>query len=49
MAKYLREFETHAQYEAYVADKSNLVLPNVSICNDTPNMAFFNLGVKRGL
>ena len=35
----LKKFETHAEYEAA---KSSLILPNVSICKDTPNEVHYN-------
>ena len=37
--KYLKQFETHAEYEAA---KSSLIRPNVSICKDTPNEVHYN-------
>jgi uncharacterized protein (TIGR02145 family) len=37
--KYLKQFETHAEYEAA---ESSLILPNVSICKDTPNEVHYN-------
>lgn len=40
--KYLKEFATTAQYEAYTADTANFILPNVSICNDNPTVAHYN-------
>jgi hypothetical protein len=39
MSVYLKQFETHAEYEAA---KSSLILPNVSICKDTPNEVHYN-------
>ena len=39
MTKYFRIFETHADYEAA---KSSLTLPNVSICEDQPNVVHYN-------
>ena len=32
--KYLKKFNTHAEYEVYEASGSDLVLPNVSYCHD---------------
>ena len=32
MAKYLKKFNNHAEYEAYSADTENFILPNVSWC-----------------
>ncbi len=37
--KYLKQFETHAEYEAA---ESSLIRPNVSICKDTPNEVHYN-------
>ena len=34
MSKYLKKFSTHTEYETYVEDRQNLVLPNVSYCED---------------
>ncbi len=34
----LKKFETHAEYEAA---ESSLILPNVSICVDTPNEVYY--------
>ena len=34
MGKFLKKFSTHAEYESA---ESSLILPNVSICTDTPN------------
>ena len=39
MSKYLKKFETTAAYEAA---KDGLILPNVSICVDTPNEVHYN-------
>lgn len=41
MAVYLKQFSTHAEYEAYIASEDK-VLPNVSICEDTPNDVHYN-------
>lgn len=35
----LKRFQTHAEYEAA---ESSLILPNVSICKDTPNEVHYN-------
>ena len=40
--KYLKEFATTAQYEAYTADTANFITPNVSICNDNPTVVHYN-------
>lgn len=40
--KYLKEFQTHVQYEAYTADTSNFILPNVSSCRNVQNEVHFN-------
>lgn len=32
MGKYTKIFSDHIQYEAYIADTENLILPNVSLC-----------------
>jgi len=37
--KYLKQFDTHAEYEAAL---SSLILPNVSFCKDTPNEVHYN-------
>ena len=34
---YLKEFTTHAEYEAYITSEE-AILPNVSICNDNPDI-----------
>ena len=39
---YLKKFETHQEYETYINDRQNLVLPNVSFCEDTPNEVHYN-------
>ena len=39
--KYIKKFNTHAEYEAYIASEDK-VLPNVSICVDTPNEVHYN-------
>ena len=39
MAKYLRLFDEHIDYEAA---ESSLILPNVSFCIDTPNEVHYN-------
>lgn len=40
--KYLKEFETTAQYEAYTADTANFILPNVSLTVDNPTVVYYN-------
>lgn len=40
--KYLKEFATTAQYEAYTADTANFITPNVSTCNDNPTVVHYN-------
>ena len=40
--KYIKLFETHQEYETYINDRQNLVLPNVSFCEDTPNEVHYN-------
>ena len=42
MGKYIKEFETHTQYESYTADTQNFILPNVSYCVDTPNEVHYS-------
>ena len=42
MGKYIKLFDTHAQYESYTADTQNFILPNVSYCVDTPNEVHYN-------
>ena len=37
--KYIKKFDTHAEYEAA---ESSLILPNVSFCVDTPNEVHYN-------
>ena len=37
--KYIKKFDTHAEYEAAL---SSLILPNVSFCVDTPNEVHYN-------
>ena len=41
MAIYLKKFENHTQYENYI-NGSGAILPNVSICEDTPNEVHYN-------
>ena len=43
--KYLKEFQTHVQYEAYTADTANFVTPNVSLC-DQENDVHYSPHVK---
>ena len=33
--KYIKLFKTTAEYEAYIADVENFIVPNVSLCKDT--------------
>ena len=40
--KYLKEFTTTAQYEAYTADTENFILPNVSLTVDNPTVVYYN-------
>lgn len=46
MGKYIKEFETHAQYEEYMADKQNRLLPNISYCKDIANEVHYNPRVE---
>ena len=39
MAKFLKKFSTHSEYEAYIASEGK-VLPNVSICDDTKDVHY---------
>ena len=39
MSVYLKQFSTHAEYEAYIASEDK-VLPNVSICDDTKDVHY---------
>ena len=41
MAVYLKQFSTQHEYEQYITSESK-VLPNVSICEDTPNEVHYN-------
>ncbi len=41
MGKYLKEFETHAEYQAYI-NGGEAILPNVSICDDQPTHVHYN-------
>lgn len=41
MAIYLKEFSTQNEYEQYI-NGSGAILPNVSICKDTPNEVHYN-------
>ena len=41
MGKYLKEFTTHAEYEAYI-NGGEAILPNVSICDDQINHVHYN-------
>lgn len=42
MGKYIKEFQTHAEYEAYAADTENFITPNVSYCVDTFNEVHYS-------
>ena len=42
MSLYLKLFETTAQYNAYTADTSNFIKPNVSLCVDDPSKVYYN-------
>ena len=42
MSKYLKNFETHVEYEAYTADTENFIKPNVSYCINVPNEVHYN-------
>ena len=42
MGKYLKQFDTHQQYEAYTAYTETFIKPNVSYCIDTPNEVHYN-------
>ena len=39
MAKFLKKFSTHSEYETYIASEDK-VLPNVSICDDTKDVHY---------
>lgn len=41
MSVYLKQFSTHQEYEQYI-NGSDAILPNVSICKDTPNEVHYN-------
>lgn len=41
MGKYLKEFATHAEYQAYI-NGGEAILPNVSICDDQPTHVHYN-------
>ena len=45
MGKYLKEFTTHAEYEAYI-NGGEAILPNVSTCDDQPTHVHYNPYVK---
>ena len=47
--KYLKEFETTAEYEAYSADTENFILPNISVCNDNIYKVYYNTFEKPAL
>ena len=40
--KYLKEFETTADYATYSADTENFILPNISVCNDDIYKVYYN-------
>lgn len=46
MGKYIKLFETTSQYNAYTADTSTFIKPNVSLCKDTPNEVHYNPWVE---
>ena len=39
MAKYLKKFNTHNEYEEY-ASSGSMIKPNVSYCNDNKDIHF---------
>lgn len=45
MSVYLKQFSSHSDYEAYIASEDK-VLPNVSICVDTPNEVHYNQVIR---
>ena len=47
--KYLKEFETTADYTAYTADTENFILPNISVCNDDIYKVYYNTFEKPAL
>ena len=40
MSLFLKLFDTTAEYNAYTADTANFIKPNVSLCEDTMNVAY---------
>ena len=40
MSLFLKLFETTAEYNAYTADTSNFILPNVSYCQDAMSVHY---------
>ena len=42
MSKNIKLFETTNQYNAYTADTTNFILPNLSLCKDAPTVVYYN-------
>jgi hypothetical protein len=42
MARHLKLFDTTAQYNAYTADTSNFITPNVSVAKDAPKTVYYH-------
>ena len=42
MSKYIKLFDTTAEYNAYTADTANFILPNVSLALDAPTTVHYN-------
>ena len=42
MSKYIKLFETTSQYDAYTADTTNFILPNLTLCKDAPTVVYYN-------
>jgi len=40
--KYIKLFDTTAEYTAYTADTANFITPNVSVCKDAPTETHFH-------
>ena len=40
--EYIKLFDTTAQYNAYTADTTNFILPNVSVAKDAPTTVHYN-------
>ena len=38
--KFFRKFETLAEYEQYVSDVDNFILPNVSLCKENETLYY---------